>query len=785
MNRRLQRCNSWLVWVAMCLPTLAQAEEHWAFQAPSRPSLPPIARAAWARNPIDTFISSHHERQGLKPQPEAKRLLLLRRLYLDLIGVPPGPDEVARVEAAPDESWYEGVVQQLLADPRHGERWARHWMDVWRYSDWWGLGDQLRNSQKHIWHWRDWIVESLNANLPYDEMVRLMLAADESHPDDLDKLRATGFLARNWYLFNRHQWLEETVEHVSKGFLGLTVNCAKCHDHKFDPVSQMDFYRMRAVFEPYQVRNDMLPGVTDIDVDSIPRAFDGWLDKPTYRFVRGEETKPDQSVVAQPGIPDFLTPPMPTVEPIMLTASAWQPARRPWVQESMMEAARQKVQKASLELAATHEKPAGVESPMPEAQAALKVAESLVTLAQTELESLQKRISASRAQWDREDRKQATPCDEIAVAVQAERRASVAKSTHQVAEAELRVLRAEPGKKDEMEKQLAAARESLTKAVAVSESEVKAGEIFTRIEGARWAATRFDDSTKDDAPVAFPAESSGRRTALAAWITDPRNPLTARVAVNQIWMHHLGTPLVATVFDFGRKGTPPTHPELLDWLATELITSGWNMKHLHELIVTSATYRMSSTMVGGEANAVKDPDNLRWWRRNPIRLDAEVVRDSALALTGELDATRGGPPIAAAAQAESKRRSLYFFHSNNDRNLFLTSFDTAMVKECYRREQSIVPQQALALTNGRLVLDASWKIADRFSTEVSADADFINLAFSVLLGFKPGDAEMKASLEALGAWSALPPDEGRDAASTARSHLIWSLLNHNDFVTLR
>ena len=771
--------------MGMCLPAWAQTEAHWAFQAPSRPSLPSIANSTWARNPIDTFVSSHHETQGLQPQPEASRLILLRRLYLDLIGVPPSPEEVARIETAPDESWYDGVVKQLLADPRHGERWARHWMDVWRYSDWWGLGDQLRNSQKHIWHWRDWIVESLNANLPYDEMVRLMLAADESHPDDLERLRATGFLARNWYLFNRHQWLEETVEHVSKGFLGLTMDCAKCHDHKFDPVSQMDFYRMRAFFEPYQVRNDMLPGVADIEIDSIPRAFDGWLDKPTYRFVRGEETNPDQSVVAHPGIPGFLSPPMPAVEPIKLAASAWQPARRPWVQESMLEAARQKVQKATMELTATQGKSTGGESPMPAAQEELQVAQSLVTWAQAELESLEKRLAASRAQWAMEDRNDSTPCDEITVAVQAERRAAVAKSTHQVAEAELRVLRAEPAKRDEMEKQLAAARETLTKSVAASEAVVKSGEDFTRLEGARWAATRFDDSTKDDAAVAFPAESSGRRTALAAWITDPRNPLTARVAVNQIWMHHLGAPLVATVFDFGRKGTPPTHPELLDWLATELMTSGWDMKHLHELIVTSATYRMSSSMTGGAANAAKDPDNLQLWRRHPVRLDAEVVRDSVLALSGELDPTRGGPPIPAAAQADSKRRSLYFFHSNNDRNLFLTSFDAATVKECYRREQSIVPQQALALTNGRLVLDAAWKISERLSLTASADAEFVNLAFAVLLGFRPGDEEMKASLEALGAWRALPPEEGRDATSTARSHLVWTLLNHIDFVTLR
>src|SRR6476660_402845 len=173
----------------------------------------------------------------------------------------------------------------------------------------------------------------------------------------------------------------------------------------------------------------------------------------------------------------------------------------------------------------------------------------------------------------------------------------------------------------------------------------------------------------------------------------------------------MGTPLVASVFDFGRKGSQPTHPELLDWLAAELVDSGWDMKHLHRLIVNSATYRMSSAESGREANIAKDPDNVFWWHRNTIRVESEVIRDSILSLAGTLDLTKGGPSIPPENEADSLRRSLYFFHSNNDRNLFLTTFDAAMVTECYRREQSIVPQQALALTNCRLVLDSAKPIA--------------------------------------------------------------------------
>ena len=261
--------------------------EHWAFRPRQRPPVPAVANAAWVRNPIDAFISKQHETHGLAPVAEAPREVLVRRLWLDLVGVPASAGELATVETDASGNWYEAAVDRLLADPRHGERWARHWMDIWRYSDWWGLGDQLRNSQKHMWHWRDWIVESLNANVPYDEMLRQMLAADELYPADPQKLRATGFLARNFFLFNRNPWMEETVEHVSKGFLGLTMNCTKCHDHKYDPISQIDYYRMRAFFEPLHVRLDAVPGEADFTKDGIPRVFDGAPDEPTFRYIRG------------------------------------------------------------------------------------------------------------------------------------------------------------------------------------------------------------------------------------------------------------------------------------------------------------------------------------------------------------------------------------------------------------------------------------------------------------------------------------------------------------------
>ncbi|MCA9026776.1 MAG: DUF1553 domain-containing protein [Planctomycetaceae bacterium] len=757
--------------------------QHWAFQQVVRPEVPVVEKMDWVRNPIDAFIAREHEERGLTPQPEASRLLLLRRLSLDLIGLPPTANEIA--ECLRDESldWYEQTVKRLLDDPRHGERWARHWMDIWRYSDWWGLGQQLRNSQHHIWHWRDWIIESLNEDLGYDEMVRLMLSADELYPNDLDKLRASGYLARNYFLFNRPQWMEETVEHVSKGFLGLTMNCTKCHDHKYDPFEQTDFYRMRAFFEPYHVRLDLVPGELDLEKDGIPRVFDGLPDEPTYRYVRGEAKNPDTSTVIAPGVPEVLAFANLDIEPVPLPDEAWDPARRPWVLEAYIDQATQKLKAAESKRRQAQEQLASTEEAEGEAEqetsGELRLAELNVAVANAELASVQRRAEAMRGSWEGLEAEALR--ERTTAAVTAERELAVASAKHKLADAELRRSQAADDKKEAIEKEVKTAQEAVGKAEESLAAEIGEDETFTPLVGAQWTPTRFMFSGKDDPTVKFSPKSTGRRTALAKWLTDSRNPLTARVAANHIWTRHMGEPLVATVFEFGRNGSPPTNQALLDWLAAELMDNDWSMKHLHRLIVTSATYRMSSSSANAEANVAIDPDNRYWWRRVPIRLESQVVRDSILSLAGTLDPTMGGPPIPATQQADSHRRSLYFFHSNNDRNLFLTTFDEALVKDCYRREQSVVPQQALALTNSQQVLDAMGPISERLFNDVDDDAAFVRNAFSVLLGIEPKDEEMEASMAALAEWRALP-----DATSESpRANLVWALMNHNDFVTLR
>jgi hypothetical protein len=286
----------------------------------------------------------------------------------------------------------------------------------------------------------------------------------------------------------------------------------------------------------------------------------------------------------------------------------------------------------------------------------------------------------------------------------------------------------------------------------------------------------------------LPETSTGRRSALAGWIAWNENPLTARVAVNHVWMRHFGKPLVANVFEFGRKGTQPSHPELLDWLACELTEKNWSLKHLHKLIVTSNTYRLSSSSANADTSAKIDPENRYLWRMNAVRMEAQTIRDSLLHLAGDIDLTMGGPPVPLAQQDASRRRSLYFFHSHNEHNKLLDVFDNANVLDCYRRTESIVPQQALALWNSKLAQTAAAKINDRLQAKLKGadDTRFVTAAFETVLGTLPTKDESAVCLEALAELrDALKNVKEPDRTRRARLQVVQALINHNDFVTVR
>ena len=762
-------------------------KEHWAFRAPQRPDVP-IEWMQDSMNPIDAFLAESLNAKELKPQPAADPRIWLRRVTLDLIGLPPTESQLNAFALAHDDDSRRKFVEQLLNSPQYGERWGRHWMDIWRYSDWWGLGEEVRNSQKHMWHWRDWIIESLNQDVGYDEMVRQMLAADELYPNDLGRLRASGFLARQYFKFNRTSWLDETIEHTSKAMLGLTFNCCKCHDHKYDPITQQDFYRFRALFEPYQVRMEMVPGVVDFQKDGIPRAFDCNLDAPTYVHARGDDRNPITNSPMAPSVPELLRWEAFPIEPIALPREAGRPATRPYVEESYaadvknkLQAARQSQESAQrlveqVDSNATAASKSGVDSKSVSREQAgleLAIAEKATHHLELELEAIPLRFKADREKSD----------SAMQAAALADKKMVIAKADVEVRRAELVLLKSTPENKYANQKKLEAARAALELAAKQIDAP---GNTYVSHRGADKSAEsnlETEESRKKD----FPESSTGRRTALAKWITDRRNPLAARVAVNHIWARHFGRPLVSTVFDLGRKGAPPTHPKLLDWLAVELMENDWSMKHIHRLIVTSEAYGRTSSNAGAASNIAIDPENRFYWRMNSNRMESQMIRDSLLSLAGELDTKLGGPSVPAANE-QSRRRSIYFFHSHNEHNKLLSAFDDASVLDCYRRGESIVPQQSLALENSQFAMEMVDGIVSciQASSPNVGDLEFARIAFRKILADEPTEQEMQWIEQMMAKMARVSEStEPSQRTKQIRAGLVRGLINHNDFITIR
>jgi hypothetical protein len=719
------------------------------FESVKRPPIPSVANASWVRNPVDAFIAAEHEARGLKARPEAGKAILLRRVYLDLIGLPPTPAELHAFLEDTSSDAYEKVVDRLLSSPRYGERWGRHWMDIWRYSDWAGWGEQVRDSQPHIWRWRDWIIESLIQDKGYDQMIVEMLAADEACPENTNALRATGYLVRNFKLLSREKWMQDTVDHTAQAFLGVTLGCARCHDHMFDPILQKEYYQVRAIFEPHKVRIDQLPGQTDIKLDGLARVYDDNPYRSTYVLIRGDDRRPDYSQVIPPGVPEALGGMLPKIKPVSLPRFAYLPEKSPLVIANLRKAREDDIGKAQERLKAAN------------GQLECEFADVDLRLAYAKQHALEMLLRVEEVE---DAGKKGTPEWESAAMVLVTQQRKVGALQ---AKRELMTLMQAPTPKE-------------AKASAVLEEKRSAAKLAV---DKAWDALLDPPDTiyKPRIVTEYPRSSSGRRIAFARWIANRDNPLTARVAMNHIWLRHFGQAIVPSVFDFGQNGRRPSHPALLDWLAAEFMDRNWSMKAIHRLLVTSNTYRMAST--SDSANAAIDRDNTYLWRMPTRRMEAEVVRDCLFYAAGDLDLTMGGPDIDQKKGLAVPRRSIYFRHAAEKRMEFLQIFDGPGVTECYQRTESVVPQQALALANSELTIRQARLLAHSLTGKTGDDsAAFVREAFEQILSRPPTEEEVSECLAFLNRRAGV----GRPTrVSDRRSGLVHVLLNHNDFVTIR
>jgi len=788
---------------------LESPKDHWAYQKIARPEVPLISDSSTAK-PLDRFLLKLHAERELKPVHQAEAETLLRRVYLDTIGLPPTVAELDAFVKGPSPAAYESVVDDLLSRPQYGERWGRHWMDVWRYSDWSGYKQALRGSQRHIWHWRDWIIESLNEDKGYDQMVVEMLAGDEVAPLDDSVLRATGFLARNYHTSNRNIWMDAAVEHSSKAFLGMTVDCARCHDHKFDPISQREYYAFRAIFEPYNVRTRRIAGVVNTKTNGIPRIFDKELETPTYLYQRGDEKHPDKEHPVDPNIASILGVPF-EINAVDLPVESYFPSMNRRIEkenlthyEHRLKQAIAALKKMEGTIAVNKESDSANEpTGRPQRPSAPSTPESITTkhyeailkvmVAKSDISAYQVRYAADRAKYGAVVEGEPTDVPALSkTAANAERQFNYHKARLASFEAWKAWRSAVDSDEKDAKKKTKAIWDALKKWNVARADEQKK----------RIALKQRDGNYTAIGPV-YPKQSSGRRLALAKWITHRDNPLAARVAVNHIWLRHFGSPLVENVFDFGIRSPRPETADVLNWLASEFIESNWSMKHVHRLILTSETYqRASSTSLDKwHHNEAIDPENLTYWRANVRRLESEAIRDSVLQVSGQLDKTFGGADIDFAKGETVPRRSLYFRHAYEKQMLMMTIFDAANPSDCYRRSPSVIPQQALALSNSTLTIAAARKLAQEVHGNHASPERFIRESYRHVLCRGPSKSEMAACLEFLESQqvvlqepATLKPVNGKTTVSIkpnespqirARENLIHVLMNHNDFVTVR
>jgi hypothetical protein len=763
--------------------------KHWSYQKPVKAPLPelPASLAKFSQHPIDALAAAAWQREGLQPQQKADKATLLRRVTLDLTGLLPTVHELSA-----DEPW-EATVDRLLASPRFGERWGRHWMDVWRYCD--PLLDDSSPaadplvSENHIWRWRNWIIASLNENKPYSAMVQAMLAADELFPEDSQALAATGFLVRNKNALNgRDALVQDSHEHTAQAFVGMTMKCARCHDHKYDPISQKNYYQWQSFFESMDARVDFVAGESDIKKDGLARIYESNVSASTFLLKNGNPQDPERSEPMLPNVPSML-PASAQPQKAELPLVAWKPSADPQVVASSrkqhaaaLKQANEQVEAKQKDLTWARENQAELfKKPMMILLAAndepLPPDAGISEKASQEELPVQFPQEASLALAEKKAAAAQMGLRVVELCVKADAEGATATQKQQAMQAKRDLERLEEEVKVAFALEELAVRyhEVLAKKKEPKDLKNRRQRYHTAKQKLNELAEKHAKPLPDYESLwkTYSKEKSGRRTALAQWITAPENPLAARVAVNHIWLRHFGAPLVETVFDFGLRGRKPVNQPLLDWLAADFVEHGWDLKRLHRQILTSRIYRLSSARLPGSANEQKDVDNVHLWRMNPRRMEGEIIRDSILGLSGKLDLRVVQSPLPSDQIDKDFARSVYFAHSIENRPKLIDLFDGADPNEAYRRVLSVVPQQALVLANSPFVQQQAKIIAERLSPE-KEDAKFVEAVVLSLLGRQPKAGELQKGLQFL-----------ENKTESRRAELVQAFLNHSDFITLR
>jgi hypothetical protein len=704
----------------------AIAEEDrqwWAFQPVVKHPVPEVQLASWPRNDIDRFVLKKMEEAQLTPAPMAEQTVLVRRLYFDLLGLPPTPAEVADylLDDRPD-AW-EQLVQRLLNDPRYGEHWARHWLDLVRYSESDGWNQDAYRPE--IWRYRDYVVNAFNSDKPYPEFVLEQLAGDELSSDDPQPRIAAGFLRLGIYEYNqrdaRGHWndiMNEMTDVCGDVFLGLSMACARCHDHKFDPLPQRDYFKLRAFFEPVIWRDD-IDGATAAERQAYQQQLAKWE----------EATAEIRHQIAAIVDPYHQRKWKSTVDkfPLDIQACFQTPTadRTSWDEQMAYLVSRQ----------FTEEGGGPLKSAKKEDQA--------------RLEQLETQLAA----WD--ELKPAALPKVMTVANHA------GAFTPTIIPDDPQQTQVEPG------------------FLAVMSHGSLAASLQGHQQGHQQGYQQPSQVHFVSSDRTASAHSPQRRTQLARWIGDARNPLTARVIVNRIWQQHFGEGIVATSNDFGRLGAEPSHPELLDWLSASFVEQGWSFKDLHRQIVTSATWQQSSFHPRATEYESLDPSEKLLWRARVRRLQAEQIRDAMLVASGELQTALGGPSV----DEESPRRGLYVKTFRNNLETFLHSFDMANgLKSVAVRDATTTPTQALLLFNGKYALARAEKLAQRILADRDAPpASLLEDAFLWTWGRSPKPDELDRSLAYLGIADSTANHKIPDQRFVDLCHI---LLNSNEFLYL-